>query len=530
MELHGKQMIGFAQSAEGKATFAAHNTATRQPLSPGFHEATVGEVDRAMKLADRAFDPLRHSSAAERADLLESIAQHIADLGDALLQRAGEETGYPMARLLGERARTVAQAKMFAAMIREGSWVGATIDRPQPDRQPLPKPDVRRVMMPIGPVAVFGAANFPFAISVAGTDTTTALGAGCPVVVKAHPGHPGTCEMLAGAIQNAIRDCSMPEGIFSMVQGKGTEAGLALVRHPLTKAVAFTGSLAGGRALFDAACARPVPIPFYGELGSINPVFVLPGALAERAEKIGEDYVQSVTMGVGQFCTNPGVVFGLQGAELDRFAGAAGKSAAAFAPASMLHAGIHQAFEQGVKRIGSTPGVKPVGRSGAAADSKLCQAPCVIYSTDIATYQAQHGLQQEVFGPVSIVVHCDRREDLLKAAEAMEGSLTATIHGTERDLLDHADLIAILERKVGRLIFNGFPTGIEVCHAMHHGGPYPATTDPHWTSIGTASIFRFVRPMCYQGFPDGALPEPLKQVNASDRWRMIDGVWTKDDV
>jgi NADP-dependent aldehyde dehydrogenase len=530
MQLHGRQMIGFALSSESSAMFQAHHAATRQPLAPAFHEASIAEVDRALSLADAAFDSLRHTRLDDRAELLQAIARRIGELGDALIERAGAETGYPPARLLGERARTIAQTQMFAAMVREGSWLDARIDHPQPDRQPAPKPDVRRILMPIGPVAVFGAANFPLAISVAGTDTVTALAAGCPVVVKAHPAHPGTCELLAGAVLGALRDTGLPEGAFSLLQGIGHEVGLSLVRHPATRAVAFTGSLAGGRALFQAACQRPVPIPFYGELGSVNPVFLLPGALAERADKIAEGYVQSVTMGVGQFCTNPGVVFGVRSGDLDRFTDAAARSAAAFAPASMLHAGIHAAFQQGVRKLAATPGVRQAGRSAAAEQADLCQAPCVIYTADIATFKQQAHLHQEIFGPTSIVVRCDQRDDLLRAAESMEGSLTATIHGTEKDLLDHADLLAVLERKVGRLIFNGFPTGIEVCHAMHHGGPYPATTDPHWTSIGSASILRFVRPICYQNFPETALPEPLKNFNSREMWRLIDGAWTRDNA
>lgn len=530
MNLHGQSIIAGKVTPSAGAIFHASNPATGATLAPQFHEAPSAHADEALRAADAAFDEFRSRSASQRADLLEAIAGQIEALGDDLLQRAHAETGLPMVRCTGERGRATGQARLFAKMIREGSWLEARIDRAIPDRQPLPKPDVRRMMVPVGPVVVFGASNFPFAISVAGTDTIAALGAGCPVVVKAHPGHPGTCEMIAGAIVKALEQTGMPAGAFSMVHGKGNEIGLSLVRHPLTAAVAFTGSLRGGRALFDAASSRPDPIPFYGELGSVNPVFLLPGAMKERAEKIAEGFVTSLTMGVGQFCTNPGLVFGEQSEPMKAFLNKTAELVRAWAPSTMLHGGICQSFSDGVQRFGATPGVQLVAQSSVPASSDAAQAPAMLFSTDAATFESSKSLHEEVFGPVSIVTHCGSTADLERIAESLGGQLTAAIHGTPDDLRQHARLVRILERKVGRIIFNGFGTGIEVCPSMHHGGPYPASTHSFFTSIGTAAIYRFVRPVCYQGFPDDYLPEAIRNQNAPKAWRMIDGEITQADA
>lgn len=524
MQLQGKHLVGGRMASEPSATFRAANAATGEPLEPAFHEATAGDVDRALRGAESSFDALRGSTPEVRADLIEAIAHQIEALGNALLERAHLETGLPMARLTGERGRAVSQARLFAQLIREGSWVDARIDRARPERQPLPKPDVRRMLIPIGPVVVFGASNFPLAIGVVGTDTLCALAAGCPVVVKGHPAHPGTGELLGTAVARAIEAAGLPPEIFSLLHGAGHELGLALVRHPAVRAVAFTGSLRGGRALFDAAAARPDPIPVYAEMGSTNPVFLLPGALEQRAEQIAEGYVGSVTMGAGQFCTNPGIVLGVEAPGLQRFMASAGRLAAATPPATMLHAGIRQAFDTGLQRVAATQGVHVVGRS--AGDGS--QAACAVFATDPKTLDAQPHLREELFGPSSIVVRCTEVEEMVRYAESLEGQLTATLHGTEEDLRTYERLVRVLERKVGRLVFNGFPTGIEVCAAMHHGGPYPATTDPHFTSIGTAAIYRFVRPVCYQGFPDAALPEELRNRNPRAIWRLLDNAFTKE--
>ena len=386
------------------------------------------------------------------------------------------------------------------------------------------------MLIPIGPVVVFGASNFPLAISVAGNDTVGALAAGCPVVVKAHPAHPGTSDLVAGAIEKAVKACDMPAGVFSMVHGASHEVGLALVRHPAAKAVAFTGSLGGGRALFDAAAARPEPIPVYAEMGSINPVILLPGALAAGAERIGAAYVKSVTMGVGQFCTNPGLVLGVEDASLDRFVSAAAHAAENASPATMLHPGIRDAFMKGVARNEATPGVKVEGKSRVEAQSARTEAPVVIFSTTADVLEAQAHLSDEVFGPTSAIVKCRDRAELEHAIGQLSGHLTASVHGTPQDLEDYRDLIAMLETKVGRIIFNGFGTGLEVCSALHHGGPYPATTDSHFTSIGQGGIFRFARPLCYQNFPQQALPEPLRDENTRKIWRLVNGQLTRDSA
>ncbi|MFZ4766493.1 MAG: aldehyde dehydrogenase (NADP(+)) [Roseimicrobium sp.] len=530
MTLHGQSIIAGVPTPEPGESFYAINPTTGEPLEPAFHEALGDSADAALTAADRDFDAFRMTSAEQRAQLLETIAEGIEALGDDLLQRAHAETALPMARLTGERGRMTMQARLFAKVIREGTWLEARIDRAIPDRQPLPKPDIRRMMQPLGPVVVFGASNFPFAISVAGTDTLSALGAGCPVVVKAHPGHPGTCELIGQVIAWALQKTGLPAGAFSLLQGKSNYIGTALAKHPLTCAVAFTGSLKGGRALFDACVSRPSPIPFYGELGSVNPVFLLPGALKERATQMAEAYVGSLTMGVGQFCTNPGAVFGLKSAELGAFMDKTATLVKAWPPTTMLHGGICAAYDSGVERLATVPGVRLAARSEAPADALASQAAAAVFITDQETFSTNETLREEVFGPTSIVTYCETKEDLERIAEGFDGQLTAAIHGTVEDLKEHARLVRILERKVGRIIFNGFGTGIEVCPSMHHGGPYPAATHSFFTSIGTAAIYRFVRPVCYQGFPDECLPEPLQNKNANGAWRLVDGAMTNGDA
>jgi NADP-dependent aldehyde dehydrogenase len=530
MELTGHHLIGDTTGAVGQETFQAQDPSSQAVLSPAFHEATVSEVGMALRLGQECFDTFRSTTAEDRAAFLEAIADEVMALGDALLERAHQETGLPMARLTGERGRAVNQAKLFAGLIREGSWVDARIDLALPDRQPLPKPDIRRMLAPIGPVVVFGASNFPLAISVVGTDTISALGAGCPVVVKGHPGHPGVCEMLGRAIQNAVKKCDLPPGVFSLLQGAGHELGVTLVQHPITQAVAFTGSLRGGRALFDVANARKEPIPFYAEMGSINPVFVLPGAAAERGASIAEQFVQSVGLGVGQFCTNPGMLIGLKSEFLDDLTQKTADAAEAAGPATMLHQGIAEAYSEGLDKIKSIEGVKTCGASSVASDATKNQAACHIFEANLDTLFDHPELKEENFGPSSVILKADSAEQLEQAAEGLEGQLTATIHGTEDDLQKHGKLIRILERKVGRLVFNGFPTGIEVCPSMHHGGPYPATTHSFFTSIGTASILRFVRPLCYQNFPDPGLPVELRNKNERGILRLVDNAWTRDDI
>lgn len=530
MTLTGHHLIAGREAPCDHAPFQAVNPATSEKIDPVFCEATASDADEALRAADSAFDTLRGAPPEVRATLLDTLAEEILALGDALLERAQAETALPLARLTGERGRAVNQCRMFAALIREGSWAEASIDRAQPDRQPLAKPDVRRVLLPVGPVVVFGASNFPFAIGVIGTDTVCALAAGCPVVVKAHPAHPGTCEMLSRAVFNALRKTGLPDACFSMLHGRGHDIGIELVRHPLTQAVAFTGSLKGGRALMDVAAARPNPIPFYGEMGSVNPVFLLPGALKQRGAQIAEAYVGSVTMGVGQFCTNPAVVLGLQGADLAGFVASAAAAARQVAPQTMLHRGICDAYDAGTAVWHTVAGLKLAGESAAAPEPAATQAACRIFTTTLDVLESNEELSREVFGPCSIVTECPDPASLLRFARSLDGQLTAAIHGTPEDLREFAPLVRVLERKVGRIIFNGFGTGIEPCPSMHHGGPYPAASHSFFTSIGTSSIYRFVRPVCYQGFPDDCLPEALQNANPRGSLRLVDGAYSREPL
>ena len=526
MELHGHNLIGGSRSALGSETFTSANPASGSTFGISFHVATAGEVDAAVKAAFGAFPVYRSLPAEQRALFLERIAEELIELGDTLLERAHQETALPMARLTGERGRTVGQLRMFAGVVREGSCVDARIDRALPERQPAPRSDLRRMLMPLGPVAVFGASNFPLAFSVPGGDTASALAAGCPVVVKAHPAHPGTSELAAGAILRAAEATGMPAGVFSMLHGH-KETGLALVQHPDLEAVGFTGSLAGGRALFDAAAARPRPIPIYAEMGSVNPVFILPGALQERGEKIAEGLAQSVTMGVGQFCTNPGLTFGLKSSALDSFAALVASKLSQTAPGTMLYSSIGRAYAAGIARLQGIAGVTQRSQPVSLADSALPQANAALFMTDAETFLGEHTLAEEVFGPSTLLVACDSPTEMAEVARGLEGQLTATLHGTPEDLKSCGELISVLETKAGRLLFNGFPTGVEVCPSMQHGGPYPATSDSRSTSVGTAAILRFVRPICYQDFPQEALPIELRDENERHIWRMLDGEMTQ---
>jgi len=528
--MHGKQLLLGHAVAAGTQTFQARNPGTAQTLPTPFFEATPEEVDRAMQLAAAAFASFRITTGGQRADLLRAIAESIEAIGDVLIEQAQAESGLPVARLQGERARTLNQIRIFADMAADGSWQGARIDTSIPDRQPVPKPDVRARLTGLGPVVVFGASNFPLAISVAGTDTVSALAAGCSVVVKAHPSHPGTSELVGEAIARAIARVGLPPGIFALLHGLGHATGLALVKHPATAAVAFTGSERGGRALFDAAVNRPVPIPVYAEMGSMNPVFLLPGALAERSVGIAQAFIGSVNMGVGQFCTNPGLLFGIENSDLERFFSTAAEGAQNTAPSTMLNAGILSGFEAGVSRMASVKGVEVLGKSTATADANKTQAACTLLSTSFETYASQSSLHHEVFGPSSLFVRCVTKEQILQAARDLEGHLTAAIHGTEADLAEFRELVEILETKVGRVIFNGFGTGIEVCASMHHGGPYPSSTFSAFTSIGHASIFRFTRPVSYQSFPDAALPPELQNSNPLGIMRVVNGKLTREPL
>ena len=505
-------------------SFQGINPATGQLLPGHFNEATTEEVAQACEKAAVAFLEYRKKSGAEKADFLEKIADEIEAIGDELLQRAQAESGLPLPRLTGERGRTTGQLRLFAAYLREGSWVNARIDTALPDRQPLPRPDLRQMLRPLGPVGVFGASNFPLAFSVAGGDTASALAAGCPIVVKGHPAHPGTSKLVGDAILRAVTACSMPDGTFAMVQGRTTAVGMAIVEHPAIKAVGFTGSLRGGKALFDAAARRPEPIPVYAEMGSTNPVFFLPQILKEKGSALAQNYVSSVTLGVGQFCTNPGVAVLQQSADADTFMTEAATAVTASQPATMLTQGIQRAFAEGIGKLTSAEGVQTLGQ-GTAVESFANGTPILLKTTADALL-ANQALAEEVFGPGSVLVEASGREQLLAVARSLEGHLTATVWGTNEELPDYADLLEILEQKVGRLLINGFPTGVEVSHAMQHGGPYPATSDSRSTSVGTNAILRFARPVCYQNFPDALLPDELKTANPLAIQRLVDGKWS----
>lgn len=521
--LSGLNIIGGTLAGEGTIVFHAENPANGKRLEPGFHEASEKEIWMAIERAAAAFQVYRNKSGKEKADLLDAIAEEILLLGDELIIRCMEETGLPEARLKGERGRTVGQLKLFAGYIREGSWVDARIDKADPLRTP-PKADIRSMQKALGPVGIFGASNFPLAFSVAGGDTTSALAAGCPVVFKAHAAHPGTCEMVGMAIAKAAKKTGMPEGTFSMVHGKSTVVGLAIVRHPLIKAIGFTGSYRGGKALFDVANSRQVPIPVYAEMGSTNPVFILPDAMRQRKQAIAKDLAASVTLGVGQFCTNPGLVFYHRDEE-KKFEEFFSKSLEETAPGVMLASYIQEAYETGVQKLAKTKGVNTLMKGKAPGGDFY--APAYLFQSTAEAFLNDHSLEEEVFGPSTLAVTVDDKSQLMRIATQLGGHLTATIHATENDLHEYADLIGILEQKVGRLIINGYPTGVEVTHAMVHGGPFPATTDSRTTSVGTDAIKRFSRPVCYQNFPQSLLPDELKDHNPLKIWRMVDGAREK---
>ena len=527
--MHGQNIIGSEISRGSGKSFKGYNPRTGASTGAQFYEADAQEVERAAQLAAEAALPLQQLPAENIAAFLEAIREEILALGDELVNQADEETALGIDRLRGERDRTCNQLKLFAEIAREGSWVDARIDTALPDRKPLPRPDIRRLLQPLGPIAVFGASNFPLAFSVAGGDTASAFAARNPVVVKAHPAHPATSELVGTAIQRAVKKCSLPPGTFSLLHGMSPEVSIALVTRPEIKAVGFTGSTRAGRALFDAAGKRPEPIPVFAEMGSVNPVFLLPGALAERAEATAEALYKSVTLGVGQFCTCPGLAIGIAGPALDRFTTQLGKQAEQGTPATMLNPHIARGFSDAFERAAALGGVETTISTKSANPNRTEGRPGVMVAS-AETWLRQRELREEIFGPSTIVVRCQSEAEALACARALEGTLTATIHGTAQDLANHSELVALLRQKAGRLIFNGYPTGVEVSYAMHHGGPYPSATDARFTSVGAAAIYRFARPVCLQGFPDSALPAELQNGNPRGIWRMVNGQLTKDAV
>jgi NADP-dependent aldehyde dehydrogenase len=524
MKLEGLSILGDRRGERGGKNFAGVNPATSTALPVEFHSASVADVDAVAKLAEEAFAIYSQWSGAKKLALLNRIAELLEANAATIVERANLETALPAARLQGELARTCFQLRQYGQAAASGLCAGARIDHADPNRQPQPKPDLRSMLVPVGPVVVFGASNFPLAYSVAGGDTASALAAGCPVIVKAHPAHPGTSELVGAVIQQAARECGAPAGIFSLLFDAGFEVGAALVKHPLIKAVGFTGSRRGGRALMDLAAVRPEPIPVFAEMSSINPVFILNGALEQRAEEIASGLHGSVTLGVGQFCTNPGLVFVEAGAGAKKFLAKLESLIAATAPGTMLTAGICSAYHAGMGMLAKTGGVKLVASTNSQLDPAKSQAGTALFVTSAETFLANHSLMNEVFGPSTLVVKCVSREQLLAMARQIEGQLTATVHATTEEISASGELLQILATKAGRLVFNGFPTGVEVAHAMTHGGPYPSTSDGRSTSVGTRAIERFLRPASWQNFPDAALPPELQESNPLKIVRLVDGM------
>lgn len=524
MKILGHMLIG-QQSVQGhKKAIRALNPATNEHLEPEFLGGDQQHVDQATALAWQSFDAYRTVSVEQRATFLECIADEILALGDVLVERAMAESGLPRARIEGERGRTMGQLRMFASVVRMGKFFDARIDPAMPDRAPLPRSDLRFQKIPLGPVAVFGASNFPLAFSVAGGDTASALAAGCPVIVKAHSAHPGTSELVGRAIQAAVKKCALPEGVFSLLFGAGADVGGTLVAHPYIKAVGFTGSRSGGMALMNIAANRPEPIPVYAEMSSINPVFVMPNKLAQQAKSVATGFVASLAMGAGQFCTNPGMLVLLDGEGISDFLAQVAEDTEALSTQTMLTPGIYQAYCDGVNALAANNKVTLLAKAQSSDSPNQCQAH--VFVTDAEAFLSDKSLESEVFGSNSLIVKCQNFEEYRAVAEYLEGQLTATIQMLEEDIEAVATLLPILERKAGRLLCNGYPTGVEVCQAMVHGGPFPATSDSRSTSVGSAAIDRFVRPVCYQDFPEALMPLSVRDTNPLSIPQLVDGVLT----
>jgi 2,5-dioxopentanoate dehydrogenase len=525
MELTGLSFIGSERGSRNGSSFQAFAPTTGEPIQPLYRSATLQELDRAAELASEAFLVYSQISGKARAAFLRRIAEGFESHRDELANRAHLETALPLPRLTGEVARTANQFRLFATVVEDGSWVQARIDPALPDRQPLPRPDLRAMLRPLGPVAVFGASNFPLAFSVGGGDTASALAAGCPVIVKAHPAHPGTSEIAARIIAEALAVESLPPGTFSMLFDAGIEIGTTLVKHPAIKAVAFTGSLRAGRALMDAASARPDPIPCFTEMSSGNPVFVLPGALRKGPAAFAQGLFGSFTLGSGQFCTKPGIIFVAESPQALKFRDELQLLVQQSQPFTLLTGGIAREYDRAsTARASQTSVIESPSSADEESDAAApFHAKARLFTTTLDEVLQQPGLADEIFGPDTLIVRCGEPKDYLSAARALSGHLTATIFGDENDLAANRELIQILEQKAGRLIFNAFPTGVEVTHAMVHGGPYPATSDPRFTSVGSLAIYRFARPVCFQNFPPSQLPPELQDENPLGIRRLRDG-------
>jgi alpha-ketoglutaric semialdehyde dehydrogenase len=521
----GHNFIAGARSALGQPLHKSLDATTGEALPYEFYQATDGEIDAAVSAADAAFPVYRQLSPARRAEFLDAIADELDQLGDDFVAIVCQETALPAARIQGERGRTSGQMRLFAKVLRRGDFLGARIDLALPDRKPLPRVDLRQYRIGVGPVAVFGASNFPLAFSTAGGDTASALAAGCPVVFKAHSGHMATADLVGCAIIRAAEKTGMPKGVFNMIFGSGVGEGL--VKHPAIQGVGFTGSLSGGNALCKMAAERAQPIPVFAEMSSINPVILLPGALASRGETVAKELAASVAMGGGQFCTNPGLVIGVRSAELSTFLGHLQEHLGAQAPQTLLNAGGLKSYAKGVAHLHAHPGVTHL--AGNTQEGQ--QAQSQLFKADVSLLlEGDELLQEEVFGPTTIVVEVADDAELERALLGLRGQLTATLIGEPQDLQKYQWLVPLLECKVGRILVNGYPTGVEVSDAMVHGGPYPATSDARGTSVGTLAIDRFLRPVCYQNYPDALLPEALRNANPLGLQRLVNGEWSSQPI
>ncbi|MEP3381723.1 MAG: aldehyde dehydrogenase (NADP(+)) [Maribacter dokdonensis] len=526
--ISGTNAIGNKASKQGEKTFKTFDPKNNENTEWTFYEATTNEINEAVALATDAYAVYKDYSGEKKAEFLEAIADEIEALGDELINTYCRESGLPQGRAVGERGRTMGQLRAFATLIKQGSWVEAVIEKAQPDREPLPKSDIRKMLFPLGPVVVFGASNFPLAFSTAGGDTASALAAGCPVIVKSHPMHAGTGELVSSAIINAAKRTGMPNGVFSNLNSGGIEVGQQLVKHPKVKAVGFTGSIHGGTALYKLANERDEPIPVFAEMGSINPVVLLPSALEQEGDTWATKYASSITLGAGQFCTNPGLILGVQGEHLNEFIDTLSKEILKLEPTTMLHPNIYAKYVEGKKELSEQDGV--VITAEYKKDVKVNSGQPLILKVSGSDFFANTKLHREVFGPFSIVVMCKDGAEMEDIINHLEGQLTGTILGSEEELELNTGVVDALKGRVGRILFNGVPTGVEVNSSMVHGGPYPASTDSRFTSVGTSAIRRWVRPVSYQDWPNRLLPDALKNENPLGITRLIEGVYTNTEI
>ena len=524
----GKNYIGNQKSAKGNKTYKTFNPELNEENQTTFTEATSEEIQEVVDLASEAFQEFRTISGAKKAEFLNTIADEILALDTELIETYCSETGLPEGRAKGERGRTVGQLRGFANLVAEGSWLEATIDVAQPEREPMPKSDIRKMLIPLGPVVVFGASNFPLAYSTAGGDTAAALAAGCPVIVKSHPMHSGTGELVASAIVKAAEKTGMPNGVFSNLNSNGIEVGQQLVSNAGVKAVGFTGSIKGGRALFDLAAKREEPIPVFAEMGSINPVVILPKALENRHQEIAKTYAGSITLGTGQFCTNPGLLLGIKSDDLTSFINNLSDEIVKINPSCMLHPNIKKGYEKNKEKVVAQNNVSVEANYTADVHKNYAQQAVVAVSGK--DFLENSTLHLEVFGPFSMVVQCENDEELQTVITNLEGQLTGTVISDDNEISSYQSIIAALQNRVGRIIFNGVPTGVEVCESMVHGGPYPASTDSRFTAVGVNSIKRWVRPFSYQDWPNSLLPQELQNENPLDIYRTVEGKRTNQKI